>query len=87
VDFTDGHSKALSANLIAQNLFSRIDDEGNQHVSLEEIIDHRKTDAAVSKAPQTTDNTRVAAIMPAARRVNKLGCVKGCKTFVPFESS
>ncbi len=48
VEFTDGHSEALSANLIAQNLFSQIDDEGNRHVLLEDIIDHRKTDAAVS---------------------------------------
>jgi hypothetical protein len=30
VEFTDGHSEALSANLIAQNLFSEIDDEGKR---------------------------------------------------------
>ena len=49
MEFTDGHSEALSANIIAQNLFSQIDDKGNRHVLLEDIIDHRKTDAAVSK--------------------------------------
>jgi hypothetical protein len=49
VEFTDGHSQALSANLIAQNLFSQIDDKGNGHVLLEDIIDHRKADAAVSE--------------------------------------
>jgi hypothetical protein len=49
VEFTDGHSQALSANLIAQNLFSQIDDKGNGHVLLEDIIDHRKADSAVSE--------------------------------------
>ena len=48
MEFTDGHSEALSANLIAQNLFSEIDDEGKRHVLLDDIIDFRKTGAAVS---------------------------------------
>ena len=48
VEFTDGHCEALSANLIAQNLFSEIDDEGKRHVLLDDIIDFRKTGAAVS---------------------------------------
>ena len=33
VEFLDGHSEALSANLIAQNLFSEIDEEGNRHAT------------------------------------------------------
>ncbi|KAI2506381.1 Reverse transcriptase (RNA-dependent DNA polymerase) [Fragilaria crotonensis] len=49
VEFTDGHSEALSANLIAQNLFSEIDEEGNRHVLLDDIIDFRKSGAAVSQ--------------------------------------
>jgi hypothetical protein len=49
VEFRDGHSEALSANLIAQNLYSQIDEEGNVHVLLDEIIDHRRGDRAVDK--------------------------------------
>ena len=48
VEFTDGHTEALSANLIAQNLFSEIDEEGNRHILLDDIIDFRKSGAAVS---------------------------------------
>ena len=32
---------ALSANHIAENLFAQVDDEGNCHVLMHEIIDHR----------------------------------------------
>jgi hypothetical protein len=49
VEFLDGHKESLSANLIAQHLFSQIDEEGNRHVLLDDIIDHRKTDSAVDK--------------------------------------
>jgi hypothetical protein len=49
VEFTDGHSEALTANLIAQNLFSEIDEEGNRHILLDDIIDCRKSGAAVSQ--------------------------------------
>lgn len=42
VEFPDGHKASLlAANAIAENLFSQIDDEGNRHVMLDEIIGHR----------------------------------------------
>ena len=41
VEFPDGHKASLAANVIAENLFSQIDDEGNCHVMLDEIIGHR----------------------------------------------
>ena len=41
VEYLDGHKAALSANTIAENLFSQIDEEGNRHVLLQDIIDHR----------------------------------------------
>jgi hypothetical protein len=41
VEFPDGHRTSLAANAIAENLFLQVDDEGNRHVMLDEIIDHR----------------------------------------------
>ncbi|KAI2508005.1 Reverse transcriptase (RNA-dependent DNA polymerase) [Fragilaria crotonensis] len=46
----DGHSEALAANLIAQHLYSQIDEEGNRHMLLDDIIDHRRTAQAIDKA-------------------------------------
>jgi hypothetical protein len=43
VKFMDGYSESLSANLIAQNLYSQIDEEGARHVLLDDIVDHRQT--------------------------------------------
>jgi len=50
VEFRDGHNESLSANLIAQHLYSQIDDEGNRHVLLDDIIDHRRNDSAIDKS-------------------------------------
>ena len=41
VEYVDGHKASLSANVIATNLFSQIDDDGNRHVIFDSIIDHR----------------------------------------------
>ena len=49
VEIFDGHSEALSSNLIAQNLFSQIDEEGERHVLLDDIIDHRRNATALDK--------------------------------------
>ena len=49
VEFPDGHKASLAANAIAENLFSQIDDEGNRHVMLEEIIDHRTNGTEVKQ--------------------------------------
>jgi hypothetical protein len=50
VEFRDGHIESLSANLIAKNLYSQLDDEGNRHVLLSDIIDHRRDERAIDKA-------------------------------------
>ena len=49
VEFLDGHSESITANLIAQHLYSQIDDEGNRHILLDDIIDHRKGMQAIDK--------------------------------------
>ena len=43
VEFMDGEKSSLSANYIAETLFTQIDDDGNRHVFLNEIIDHCTT--------------------------------------------
>ena len=40
-EYVDGEKAALSRNHIAENLFAQVDDEGNRHVLMHEIIDHR----------------------------------------------
>jgi hypothetical protein len=50
VEFRDGRTESLSANLIDQNLYSQIDEEGARHVLLDEIIDHQRSDSAIDKA-------------------------------------
>ena len=49
VEFRDGHSESVSANLIAQNLYSQFDEEGNRHILLADIVDHRRDERAVDK--------------------------------------
>ena len=41
VEYLDGHRASLTANTIAKNIFSQVDEEGNRHVLLDDIIDHR----------------------------------------------
>ena len=41
VNFADGDQAELSANLIAESLYSQCDPAGNQYVLLDGFIDHR----------------------------------------------
>ena len=41
VEYQDGTKASLEANYIAENLFAQVDQEGNRHVLLDEIIDYR----------------------------------------------
>ena len=49
VEFIDGTIEKLSANIIAENLLSQVDEHGHRQMMLDEIIDHRKNDTAISK--------------------------------------
>ena len=49
VEFRDGHAESLSANLIAQHLYSQVDEEGNVHILLDDIIDHKRGKNAVNR--------------------------------------
>ena len=41
VEYQDGHTVALAANLIAENIFAQVDEEGNRSVLFGEIVDVR----------------------------------------------
>jgi hypothetical protein len=47
VEFPDGQTAELAANVIAQNMYAMCDIEGNQYLLLEGIVDHRKDDSAL----------------------------------------
>jgi hypothetical protein len=49
VEWHDGHREQMFANTIAENLFAQVDDEGNRHVLLQDIIAHCYTDEALSE--------------------------------------
>jgi hypothetical protein len=50
VEFGDGTTKELTANIIAESLFSQIDEEGHHFQLLHEISEHRRNKNAISKA-------------------------------------
>jgi hypothetical protein len=50
VEFEDGYTDSLAANLIAENLYAQVDSEGNRHLFMKEIQGHRKTAKAIEKA-------------------------------------
>ena len=41
VEYLDGHKAALTANAIAENMYSQVDKEGHRIALLDEIVDHR----------------------------------------------
>ena len=47
VKFTDGSREKYQANLIANNMYAQVDDDGNQFQILEEIVDHHKDNSTV----------------------------------------
>ena len=47
VDFGDGTYSNYSTNVLMENLYSQIDDEGRQYALMVGIIDHEKSDDAV----------------------------------------
>ena len=49
VEFADGYTAAMTANAISENLFAQVDQEGHRLLLMDEIVDHRKSKAAVSK--------------------------------------
>ena len=96
MEFMDGHNESLSANLLAQHLYSQIDEEGNRHVMLDDITDHRRNESAIDKSNEfitmsngvkrRRETTRMAIVMPMERWKHKLGSTKRHETIVPDSS-
>ena len=49
-EYIDGHKASLNAKAMAQNMFTRVDNEENIHVLFYKIIDHCCTAIALKKA-------------------------------------
>ena len=49
VEFADGATDVFAANLIAENIYSQVDAEGNSYSIMSEIIDHESDGSAVQK--------------------------------------
>ncbi len=50
VEFSDGTTKELTANIIAESMFSQVDDEGHHFQLFSEISEHRRLDSAMNKS-------------------------------------
>ena len=50
VEFSDGEVAEYSANQIAENMFAQCDPDGNQHLLMEAIVDHKSNGTAVQFA-------------------------------------
>jgi hypothetical protein len=51
--FPDGSSQTYLANTIAENLYSQADEEGRSFLLLNEIMDHERSEMAISKSELT----------------------------------
>jgi hypothetical protein len=60
VEFDEGDVTELTANMIAQAMYAQCDPDGNQYMLLDQLIDHRKKDNAISLSEQIVqcDNGR-----------------------------
>ena len=47
VEFTDGSIEKYAANIIAENMFAKVDDEGREYLIIKEIVDHNKDHRAI----------------------------------------
>ena len=47
IEYIDGSAEVVPANVIAENILSQVDEEGNRQLMLDEIIDHRSDESAI----------------------------------------
>ena len=52
VEFPDGSEASYAANVIAENMYAMCDTNGNQHLLMDEIVDHKTDGHAVNVADQ-----------------------------------
>jgi hypothetical protein len=47
IEFDDGQTGTYAANIVAENIFEQLDDEGQAHTLFSEIVDHKKMKDAI----------------------------------------
>jgi hypothetical protein len=53
IEFTDGRHEKYQVNVIAENMYAQVDDEGNEFLLLDEITDHKSGGTAIQIADGT----------------------------------
>jgi hypothetical protein len=53
VEYIDGGSEVLAANILAENILAQVDENGERHLLIDEITDHRKLEDAIPKEEGT----------------------------------
>ena len=53
MQFVDGTTELLTANIIAENILAQVDEEGRRQQMFEEILDHRVLPDAIPKSQGT----------------------------------
>ena len=48
IEYMDGSAEVVPANVIAENIMSQVDEEGNRQLMIDEIIDHRSNQDALT---------------------------------------
>ena len=88
VEFGDGHVGEYGANLIAECLFSQVDDEGHTYQLLKEIIDHRKDESEAVKVEDAFVTSRNGNQVPRRTTKGWSLCVEwkdGSQSWVPLK--
>ena len=49
VEYPDGMTEQLAANIITENMLSQVDSEVHHYQVLTELTDHKKDDSAIAK--------------------------------------
>ncbi len=52
VEFPDGEIAELTANAIAESMYASCDDDGNEYLLFDSIVDHKKSNKALTKETQ-----------------------------------
>ena len=55
LEFSDGMTEVITANIIAQNLLAQVDEEGNRQMLLYEITDHIQDVNYIGKEDEFTE--------------------------------
>ena len=53
LEYLDGTTEVITANIIVENLLAQVDDQGHCRLMIDEIEDHRKNSDAISKEKGT----------------------------------